>query len=140
MLRRATSFASIIRESRTSAIGIMASILSSRDVEAIRDHVQQHRVSVAIVRTEHAPTELETLLKTLAEACEMRLSRKTWTPSSDFGFAELNSDEKILVVLWVGGPRTELVSVSEGDMAQIAHMENEIFMTNYLSSSIRDGL
>ncbi|MEM2891126.1 MAG: hypothetical protein QXJ32_01270 [Thermoplasmata archaeon] len=118
----------------------MASILSSRDVEAIRDHVQQHRVSVAIVRTEHAPTELETLLKTLAEACEMRLSRKTWTPSSDFGFAELNSDEKILVVLWVGGPRTELVSVSEGDMAQIAHMENEIFMTNYLSSSIRDGL
>lgn len=92
------------------------------------------------MRTEHAPTELETLLKMLAEACEMRLSRKTWTPSSDFGFAELNSDDKILVVLWVGGPRTELVSVSEGDPAQIAHMEKEIFMTNYLSSSIRDGL
>lgn len=114
--------------------------LSKRDIGSIKEHTRRHRVSVAIIRTEHAPTGLDPLLESIAKACGLELSRKTWSPASDFGFAELNSNERILLVLWVGGPRTELVSVSKGESAQISEMENEMFQSNYLSSSIRDGL
>jgi len=114
--------------------------LSEKDIESIRRHVLEHRSSVAIIRTEHAPTELDQLLTTIAEACGLSQSKKTWSPTSDFGFAELNSNDRILVVLWVGGPRTELVSVSELEPDSIPDMEVEVFQKNYLSSSIRDGL
>jgi len=114
--------------------------LGEHDIASIREHVRDHRLSVAIIRTERAPTELDPLLRSIAGACGLEVSRKTWSPASDFGFAELNSNHKILVVLWVGGPRTELISISEGEPAHILEMEDEVFQRNYLSSSIRDGL
>ena len=97
-------------------------------------------MTLALIRTEHAPSELKTLLAGIAKACGMELVRSSWTPSTDFGLAELNSNSKILVVLWVGGDSTELVSVSEIDEGQLLDMENEIFSSNFLSTSIKDGL
>ena len=114
--------------------------MTKEEIDAIRKHVEENPMSLAIIRTEHAPTELDSLLDSLARACDMQLSRRSWSPVSDFGFAEFNSNEKILVLLWVGGKRTELMSISETDMATVLEMEQEVFSTNYLSSSIRDGL
>lgn len=115
-------------------------LLTKKEIDAIKEHVSRNAMTMAIIRTEHAPTELDPLLKTLARACKMSISRRSWSPSSDFGFAELNSDGRILVLLWVGGKRTELISVSETDPATVLDMEQEVFSTNFLSSSIRDGL
>ncbi len=114
--------------------------LSKKEIEVIKEHVGSYPITMAIVRTEHAPTELDPLLKSLARACKLELSRRSWSPASDFGFAEFNSNGKILVLLWVGGKKTELVSVSETDRTTVLDMEQEVFATNYLSSSIRDGL
>jgi len=114
--------------------------LTKKELGQIKDHVASHPLTLAIIRTEHAPTELDPLLTALARECKMSLSRRSWSPSSDFGFAELNSNSKILVVLWVGGKKTELISVSETDSATILDMEQEVYSTNFLSSSIRDGL
>ena len=115
-------------------------MLTKKEMEAIKEHVAKYAMTMAIIRTEHAPTELDPLLKALARACGLQISKRSWSPSSDFGFAELNSDARILVLLWVGGKRTELVSVSETDPATVLDMEQEVFSTNFLSSSIRDGL
>ncbi len=114
--------------------------LSKKEVDAIKRHVSAHSKTLAIIRTEHAPTELGALLESLGRACKMRLTRRSWSPASDFGFAELDSDGKILVVLWVGGKRTELMSTSEVDSQTILDMEQEVFSSNFQSSSIRDGL
>ena len=116
------------------------SLLARKEIEVIKDHVEKYAMTMAIIRTEHAPTELDPLLRSLARACGLKVSRRSWSPASDFGFAELNSDKRILVLLWVGGKRTELVSVSETDPATVLDMEQEVFSTNFLSSSIRDGL
>ena len=114
--------------------------LSKKEIDAVRVHVKAHPMTLALIRTEHAPTELGDLMSGLGRACGMTLTRSSSTPSSDFGFAELNSNTKILVVLWVGGDRTELVSVSEIDEKRLLDMENEVFSANFLSTSIRDGL
>ena len=114
--------------------------LSKREIDSVKAHVKAHPMTLALIRTEHAPTELDSLLAGLSKACGVRLVRSSWTPSSDFGFAELNSDSRILIVLWVGGDKTELVSVSEIDQERLLDMENEVFSHNFLSTSIRDGL
>lgn len=114
--------------------------LSKRETDEIKAHVDAHPMTLALIRTERAPTELGPLLKDLGKACEVRLLRSAWTPSSDFGFAELNSTSRILIVLWIGGERTELVSVSEIDDERLLDMENEVFSSNFLSTSIKDGL
>jgi hypothetical protein len=119
---------------------MVKSQLAKREIEAVRKHVEKHQMTLAIIRTEHAPTELDSLLETLARACDLELTRRSWSPASDFGFAEFNSNSRILVLLWIGGKKTELISVSETDMATLLDMEQEVFSTNYLSSSIRDGL
>jgi hypothetical protein len=119
---------------------MVKSQLAKKDIDAVREHVEAHQMTLAIIRTEHAPTELDALLETLARACDLDLTRRSWSPVSDFGFAEFNSDSRILVLLWVGGRKTELISISETDMATLLDMEQEVFSTNYLSSSIRDGL
>jgi len=46
----------------------------------------------------------------------------------------------MLVVLWVGGSRTELVAVSEIDRTTLLDMEQEVFSSNIHSTSIKDGL
>jgi len=114
--------------------------LSKNEIDTVKVHVNAHPMTLALIRTEHAPTELGRLLAELARACGVKLLRSSWTPSSDFGFAELNSNTRILVVLWVGGDRTELVSVSEIDEDRLLDMENEVFASNFQSSSIKDGL
>ena len=114
--------------------------LTKKEIDEIKVHVKSHSMTMALIRTEHAPAELDSLMKALARACKMTLLRSASTPSSDFGFAELNSTSRILVVLWVGGDRTELVSVSETDEERLLDMENEVFSSNFLSTSIRDGL
>jgi hypothetical protein len=116
------------------------SLLSKKEVDVIKEHVGAYAMTLAVIRTERAPTELDSLLKALARACKLELARRSWSPSSDFGFAEFNSNNRILVLLWVGGKKTELVSVSETDPGTVLDMEQEVFSTNFLSSSIRDGL
>jgi len=114
--------------------------LSKTEIDTVKVHVKANPMTLALIRTEHAPTELDHLLAELARACGVKLLRSSWTPSSDFGFAELNSNTRILVVLWVGGDRTELVSVSEIDEDRLLDMENEVFSSNFQSTSIKDGL
>lgn len=114
--------------------------LSKSEVDSVKTYVKSHPMTLALIRTEHAPTELDHVLSALAKACSLSLMRRSWTPSSDFGFAELNSNDRILVVLWVGGDRTELVSVSEIDRERLLDMEDEVFSSNYMSTSIKDGL
>jgi hypothetical protein len=117
-----------------------AKSLSKKEIDTVKAHVKTHPMTLALIRTQHAPTELDNLLATLSRACGVRLVRNSWTPSSDFGFAELNSNSRILVLLWVGGDSTELVSVSEIGQEQLLDMENEVFSHNFHSTSIRDGL
>ena len=114
--------------------------LSKTEVDSVKAHVKAHPMTLALMRTEHAPPELADLLAGLAKACGVKLVRSSWTPSSDFGFAELNSNTRILVVLWVGGDCTELISVSEIDQERLLDMENEVFASNIHSTSIKDGL
>ena len=114
--------------------------LRQEDFESIAAHVRQSRITLAVVRTEHAPTELGTLFDPLVSASGLPLVRNTWSPNSDFGFAEFYSNGKMLVVLYIGGPHTELVSVSETDEASVADLEETVCSSNIQSSSIRDGL
>jgi len=125
---------------RISRCSMAAKTLSKKEIDTVKAHVKAHPMTLALIRTEHAPTELDSLLSALSRACGVRLVRSSWTPTSDFGFAELNSNTRILVVLWVGGDKTELVSVSEIGEEQLLDMENEVFSSNFLSTSIRDGL
>ena len=114
--------------------------LSKKEIDSVKAHVNDHPMTLALIRTEHAPSELDFLFKGLEKACGVELVRRSWSPSSDFGFAELNSNSKMLVVLWVGGNKTELVAVSEIDRATLLDMEQEVFSSNIHSTSIKDGL
>ena len=114
--------------------------LKTDELEEIKEHVRKHDKTLVIIRTEHAPTELSPLLNSVGKACGMPLSRKTWSPQADFGFAELNSNGKILVVLWIGGARTELVSIGETDEIFIRDLEDSVYDSNFQSSLVKDGL
>jgi hypothetical protein len=114
--------------------------LGEREIERIKEHVSKHRMTLAIIRTEHAPSGLEPLLQSLAQACGLKVLRNISSPTSDFGFAELNSNDIMLVVLYIGGKRTELVSISETDEVLVADLEDTVCSSNIQSSSIRDGL
>lgn len=114
--------------------------LSKKDLDSIKAHVKDHPMTLALMRTELAPTELDSLLKDVEKACRVALIRRSWSPSSDFGFAELNSKSRMLVVLWVGGDRTELIAVSEIDKTILLDTEEELFASNIHSTSIKDGL
>ncbi len=113
--------------------------LTEEELGRVRERVEADPVSVAIVRTEHAPTELKPLLDALAEVCRMRFVRTSWSPSADFGFAEFNSDDKILILLWIGGSRTELVSVSAADDALLESLEESIRSSKFCSEVLRHG-
>jgi len=114
--------------------------LSKAEIERIKKHVRLHDKTLAIIRTEHAPTELSPLLKSVGRACGLSLSRKAWSPQSDFGFAELNSNSRILVVLWVGGDCTELIGLDETDEVFIRDLEDSVYDSNFQSSLVKDGL
>jgi len=113
--------------------------LTKDELGKITDHVKENAFTAAVVRTEHAPTELTPLLRSVAKAARMKVVRTSWSPSADFGFAELNSKDKMLVVLWVGGERTELLSVSTADEAFVQDLEDSIHSSKFYSELVRHG-
>lgn len=118
----------------------MAAELSAEDLGKVSEFCRDRRMSLAIVRTSEAPSELGPLFESLASACGLSFGRNISSPSSDFGFAELYSNGKMLVVLYIGGPGTELVSLSEIDEVFLQDLEDTVVSSNIQSSSIRDGL
>ena len=113
--------------------------LSAKELNTIKNHVDAHPITVAVMRTGIAPTEMTPLLNVIARACRLELKRISWSPSSDFGFAELYSKEKMLVVLWVGGKTTELMSVSPTDEAFVQELEESIHSSKFYSDLVRHG-
>ncbi|MCU0860011.1 MAG: hypothetical protein MUE55_05460 [Thermoplasmata archaeon] len=114
--------------------------LTGKEIDTIAGHVRSAEKTLAVIRTEHAPSELREVFAALSRACGLDLHRNMWSPNSDFGFAHFYSNGKMLVLLYIGGPRTELVSVSETDDVFVEDIEETIFSSNIQSSSIRDGL
>ena len=114
--------------------------LTTGEMDGIAEHVRSTDKTLAVIRTEHAPSELTSLFAAVSSACGVALQRNMWSPNSDFGFAQFYSNGKMLVLLYIGGPRTELVSVSDTDDVFVEEVEETIFSSNIQSSSIRDGL
>ena len=114
--------------------------LSKKDRERIKAHVEQHPMSLAIIKTKLAPPELLPLLTDLARCCGMSIRRTMSSPLSDFGFAELDSDSKILIVLYIGGEGTELISVSRSEQGALKELEDSIHLSNFQSELVRLGL
>ncbi len=114
--------------------------LAKKELERIKEHVEKHPMTLALVRTEHAPAELDSMLRSIGKACNLSHLRTYSSSTSDFGIAELNSKGKMLIVLFVGGDRTELLSVSETDETAIRDLEDNIHSSNFLSEIIRMGL
>jgi hypothetical protein len=114
--------------------------LDAASMEEIRDHVSSSRMSLAIVRTSEAPQGLRPIFEAVSDACSLPLVRTIFSPLSDFGFAEFNSNGRMLVLLFIGGERTELVSVSETDEVTVRDLEDSVSSSNIQSSIIRDGL
>jgi hypothetical protein len=113
--------------------------LSKEELGRIKGHIKAHQKSVALMRTEHAPTELTPLLGAVGRACRMNLKRTSWSPAADFGFAEFNSKDKMLIVVWVGGSRTELLSVSTTDDIFVEDLEESIHSSKFYSELVRHG-
>lgn len=114
--------------------------LDANEIERVSAEVGRHPMTLAIIRSEHAPSELTPLLRTLAKACRMSLRRVLSSPTSEFGIAELNSKDKMLIVLFMGGRRTELVSVSRTDDISLRDLEDSIHFSNFHSELVRIGL
>lgn len=115
-------------------------LLPQDAVDRIRSHLEGSRMTLAVLRTSGSPQELRPLFGQLSSACGLSLVRVISSPLSDFGFAEFNSNARMLVVLFIGGPGTELVSVSETDEVTVREMEDSVSSSNIQSSIIRDGL
>lgn len=114
--------------------------LRKEEREKIRALVEHEQMSLAIIRTEHAPPQLLPLFADLAKVCGMSIRRTLSSPLSDFGFAELDSDSKILIVLYMGGERTELINVSRTDPGALKELEESIHLSNFHSEVVRLGL
>lgn len=114
-------------------------LIPRKKVDEIKEHVGSHRMTLAIIRSDKSPSELAPHIKRLGKSLGLALKRTYSAPASDFGFAELNSKNKMLIVLWVGGARTELVSVSETDEAHIHELEESIHTSNFFSDLVREG-
>ncbi len=113
--------------------------MSKDDVAKICRFAKTVPMSLALIKTEHAPTELMPVLKSVGRSCGMKLKRTSWSPSADFGFAEFNSKDRILIVLWVGGDRTELISVSATDEVFVEDMEEALHSSKFYSEIVRHG-
>ena len=116
-----------------------SALLSASEVALVREHVRAFAITLAVARTPEAPQQLRPLFEQISAECHLPLVRVIASPLSDFGFAEFNSNEKMLVILFVGGERTELVSVSETDDATVQDLEDSVSASNVQSSTIRDG-
>lgn len=114
--------------------------LDSEAITEIAEYTSRCGMTLALVRTNEAPQQLRQMFDAVAVACGLPLVRTIFSPLSDFGFAEFNSDGRMLVMLIIGGVRTELVSVSETDNVFLQDLEDAVSSSNIQSSSIRDGL
>lgn len=114
--------------------------LAKEDVAKVNEHVRAHDRTIAVLRTEHSPGELVHLFKSLAKACGLEMTRTFSSPLSEFGIAEFNSHDRMLIVLHVVGTRTELLSVSEADEVTVRELEEKIHLSNFQSEIIRLGL
>jgi len=113
--------------------------LRKEEMDSIKEYVKSHDMSIAIIRTEASPADLAPLLRKIARACGLSPMRVISTPTEDYGFAELGSSERHLVVLWVGGKGTELLSVSETDESAVEELEESIHSSNFQSEILRHG-
>lgn len=114
-------------------------LFARKQIEEIRAQVRSSKMTLVIIRTEKPPPELAPKLRSLARTLGLAMKRTYSAPASDFGIAELNSKDRMLIVLWVGGPRTELVSVSETDEAHVHQLEESIHTSNFFSDLVREG-
>ncbi len=114
-------------------------IFTKAQVDEIAQHVDAHAMTLVILKSEKAPRELVQRLESLAKRLEFSIRRTYSSPASDFGFAEFDSKGRILIILWVGDSRTELVSVSETDEAHIQEIEESIHSSNFYSDLVRHG-
>ena len=114
-------------------------LLSASEVARVRDHVRACAMTLAVVRTSEAPQQLRPLFEQVSTECSIPFARVIASPLSDFGFAEFNSNGKMLVMLFIGGGSTELVSVSETDPTTVQDLEDSVSASNVHSSTIRDG-
>ncbi len=114
-------------------------IFTKAQEKDIAEHASSHRMTLVILRSEKPPTELVPIIASFAKRRGFSLKRVYSAASSDFGFAEFNSNRKILIVLWVGDVRTEFVSVSETDEAHLREIEESIHSSNFYSDLVREG-
>ncbi len=114
--------------------------LSPSEMERVCADVRRFRMTLAVIRSDEAPQQLKHLFEDVSNRCSLPLVRVISSPLSDFGFAEFNSNGRMLVMLFIGGTRTELVSVSETDEVFVQDMEDSVSSSNIQSSVIRDGL
>jgi len=118
---------------------MVAPKLREGEIRSIKEHAAAHPMSLAIIRTDASSNALGPLLKHIGKACGLSLLRVISTPTEDYGFAELGSRRRHLVVLWVGGRGTELVGISETDEAAIKELEDSVHSSNFQSEIIRQG-
>lgn len=118
----------------------MTNALTEEELRKIAEHMHDYAMTLAIIRTEHAPSELTHLLDAAGLRLGARLSRMYSSPMSDFCMAEMDSGSRVLVMLFVQGSRTELLSVSETDQSAIRELEDSIHYSNFHSEIMRHGL
>jgi len=118
----------------------MAEALTESELSIIHEHMRAHALTLALVKTERAPGELTPILEDLERRLGVKLLRTYSSPMSDFCTAELHSDHGGLVMLFIAGERTELVSVSETDEVSVKDLEDSIHYSNFHSEIMRHGL
>jgi len=118
----------------------MAGALTESELSMIDEHMRAHALTLALVRTERAPGELTPILEALERRLGAKLLRTYSSPMSDFSIAELRSGGGVLVMIFMAGERTELVSVSETDEVSVKDLEDSIHYSNFHSEIMRHGL
>ncbi|UCE44658.1 MAG: hypothetical protein JSU93_04395 [Methanobacteriota archaeon] len=116
-----------------------SSTLSPSDIARVRQHVRESRMTLSVVRSPDSPQQMRPLFEQVSTECSLSLVRVIASPLSDFGFAEFGSNGRTLVMLFIGGERTELVSVSETDEATLQDLEDSVSSSNFQSFVIRHG-
>lgn len=118
----------------------MSETLSEAELSMIDEHMRAHAMTLALVRTALAPGELASLLEAAESRLSVRLSRTYSSPMSEFSMAELGSGSRVLVMIFVAGKGTELVSLSETDEVAVKDLEDSIHYSNFHSEIMRHGL